>query len=383
MFNFGNNKSNNDSLEPFKKMLLPDFAALDAADKKKSGRNKILKEILKWIKILIYIFFFSMGLYGCGQSLGEYWIQTSTTIGSGLEIGFAPGFTGDYLFDLIANPSGQMLYPFSDFTMAYGPFYGIFVWPFAQLLLHFMYATRMWVAGLNAFVGIFLILLIIKLITFPISIKSNFATEKMTEVQGRVSEINAKYKNVTDMQGRQKKQMEMQDLYRKNNVKPFASFEQIFITLPIFLIVYRVVTIVRPLKASFLFGIWDLSLSPISQIFSSFTNGGWTYIFFVGLVVPAQVLSQKLPQRWVKSRNKNASTVGVANNKQLKKTKMIQNVFTIFMAVITVTTATGVGVYWFFNSLLSLLQSYIVHVIILKRRESGAGARSKLSKLGL
>jgi YidC/Oxa1 family membrane protein insertase len=57
------------------------------------------------------------------------------------------------------------------------------------------------------------------------------------------------------MQGRQKKQMEMQDLYRKNNVKPFASFEQIFITLPIFLIVYRVVTIVRPLKASFLFGI--------------------------------------------------------------------------------------------------------------------------------
>jgi membrane protein insertase Oxa1/YidC/SpoIIIJ len=47
----------------------------------------------------------------------------------------------------------------------------------------------------------------------------------------------------------------------------------------------------------------------------------------------------------VKSRNKNASTVGVANNKQLKKTKMVQNVFTIFMAVITVTTATGVGVY--------------------------------------
>jgi hypothetical protein len=47
MFNFGNNKSNNDSLEPFKKMLLPDFAALDSADKKKSGRNKVLKEILK------------------------------------------------------------------------------------------------------------------------------------------------------------------------------------------------------------------------------------------------------------------------------------------------------------------------------------------------
>ncbi len=383
MFNFGNNKSKNDSLEPFKKMLLPDFAALNKADEKKIGRNKIIKEILKWLKVLIYLFFFSMGLYGCGQSLGEYWIQTSASMGSGLEIGFAPGATGDYIFDLIANPSGQMLYPFSEFTMAYGPFYGLFVWPFAQLLLHFMFATRSWVGGLNAFVGIFLILFIIKIITFPISIKSNFASEKMTGVQGKVAEINAKYKNVSDMQGKQKKQAEMQDLYRKNNVKPFASIEQIFITLPIFLIVYRVVTIVRPLKASFLFGIWDLSLSPISQIFSQFTNNGWTYLFFIALVVPSQFLSQRLPQRWVKSRNKNATTIGVANNKQLKKTKTVQNVFTIFMAIIAITTAAGIGLYWFFNSLLSLLQSYIVHLIILKRRQSGSGARSKLSKLGL
>lgn len=74
------------------------------------------------------------------------------------------------------------------------------------------------------------------------------AAERMSEIQGKIAEINAKYKDAKDPQSRQKKQLETQELYRKHNVRPFAAFEQIFITLPIFLIIYRVVTILRPLK---------------------------------------------------------------------------------------------------------------------------------------
>ena len=85
----------------------------------------------------------------------------------------------------------------------------------------------------------------------------------MSEVQGKISEINAKYKGVTDQAGKQKKQQEIMDIYKKNNVKPFAAFEQMFITLPIFLIIYRVVTIVRPLKSTILFGISIAMLIPI------------------------------------------------------------------------------------------------------------------------
>ncbi len=82
-----------------------------------------------------------------------------------------------------------------------------------------------------------------------------FQTEKMQEIQGKAAEINAKYKDAKDMQSRTKKQQEMTELYRKYNVKPFAAFEQIFVTLPIFLIIYRVITIVRPLKSEILFNI--------------------------------------------------------------------------------------------------------------------------------
>ena len=77
----------------------------------------------------------------------------------------------------------------------------------------------------------------------------------MSEIQGQVAEINAQYKDAKDMQSKQMKQQEIMALYSKNNIKPFAAFEQMFLTLPIFLIIYRVVTIVRPIKVTVLFTI--------------------------------------------------------------------------------------------------------------------------------
>lgn len=375
--------SKNNESNSFQKVILPSFASFYTPNaKSKNIAKKVFKEIFKWVKILVYLFLFGVGLYGCGQSMFEYWVGTSTTIGNGLEVGFLPGTTGNPIYDLSASPSGTY-FPMSDFTMSYGIFYAIFVWPFAQLLLNFMWVTRDWPVGLNAMLGILIILIIIRLITMLISIRSTLQSEKMAEVQGRVAEINAKYKDAKDMQSRQKKQMEIQEIYKKHNVKPFAAFEQIFVTLPIFLIIYRVITILRPLKATELFGIWDLSESPISQIFSNFVDGGWTYIFFLILVIPSQFLSQKLPQKFARKRNRNARTIGNKNQKQLDKTKTIQTVMNVFMAIIAAVSAAGIGLYWFFNSLLSILQSYIIHVIIMKRRKTGSNLDSKLSKMGI
>ncbi len=376
-------KDQHSSSPTIEKMVLPSFASFYSPEEKnKNLAKKILKISLKWIKILLYLFLFGMGLYGCGQTMFEYWVGASTTIGNGLEVGFLPGTTGNPIYDLSAAPTGPY-FPMSDFTMSYGPFYALFVWPFAQLLLRFMYATRDWPVGLNGLIGIIIVLVIIRCITLLISVRSMLQTEKMTEIQGKIAEINAKYKDAKDIQSRQKKQMEIQQMYKKYNVKPFAAFEQIFVTLPIFLIIYRVITILRPLKATVLFAAWDLSESPITQIFSNFTDGGWTYIFFLILVIPSQFLSMKLPQKFAAKRNRNARTVGNKNQKQLDKTKTMQTVMAVFMAIIAAVSASGIGLYWFFNSLLSILQSWIIHKLIMKRRHSNSGLDAKLSKLGI
>jgi YidC/Oxa1 family membrane protein insertase len=75
----------------------------------------------------------------------------------------------------------------------------------------------------------------------------------MTEIQGKIAEINAKYKDQNDPISKQKKTQEVMELYKKNKVKPFAAFEQMFITMPVFMIIYRAITIIRPIKQTFLF----------------------------------------------------------------------------------------------------------------------------------
>lgn len=373
--------ANNDSA---RHLVMPGFANASPTEVKKKQAKKALKIILRIVKILVYLFFFGIGLYGCFQTYTDYWTASSTIIGNGLEIGFSPtsGVT-DPAYTVIYSGNGPYYTLTTEWTLAYGPFYAFFVYPFAMILLYFMYATRSWPVGLNALLGIFLILLIIRLITLAISARSMLQSEKMSEIQGKVAEINAKYKDSKDPQSKKKKQMEMQELYKKNNVKPFAAMEQIFVTLPIFLIIYRVITILRPLKFIIIFNAWDLTQSPISQIFSNFTTTGWPYIFFLIIVLPMQFGSQIVPRILAKKRSRGATTVGVKNNQSMKRMKTMNLVLSIFMAIIAVISASGIGTYWFFNSLFSIAQSLVIHKIIMDRRARGVTVKSKLTKFGI
>ncbi len=348
---------------------------------KKSKAKKVLKFIWKWSKLLLFAFFMLMGLWGCFQSMADNTVSTDVNIGSGLEFGFNFGTTGNWIYDLSSGSLYGQFHTFSDWSLDYGPFYAFFVWPGSWLVLQIMWATNSWVGGLNALLAIFILLTMIRIFSILVTLRSTLQNEKMTEVQGKMSEINAKYKGLTDQASKQKKQQEVMDLYKKNNVKPFAAFEQMFITLPIFLIIYRVVTIVRPFKSTILFGIWNFAYTPMSQIFSNFASGGWTYIFFIAIVIPVQFLSMKLPQRWAKKRNRNAVSSSSKGGKQMKKMNMTQNIFAAVMSLIVVFSATGVGVYWFFNALYSILQSWIMHKVIMRSRSKNSSLESKLNRL--
>lgn len=369
--NLNQNSSSNSSASPF----------WSKPQTKKSKAKSIFKMIWKWFKILLFAFFMLMGLWGCFQSMGDNTVATVVNIGSGLEFGFDFGKTGNWLYDLSAGGLYTQFHSFSSWSLDYGPFYAFFVWPGCWLVINLMWACNSWVGGLNAFLAIFILLLIIRTFSILVSLRSTLQNEKMSEVQGKISEINAKYKGVTDQAGKQKKQQEIMDIYKKNNVKPFAAFEQMFITLPIFLIIYRVVTIVRPLKSTILFGIWNFAYTPMSQIFGNFANGGWVYLFFILLVIPVQFLSMKLPQMWARKRNRNASTVSNKGGKQMKKMNMTQNIFAGVMALIVVFSATGVGVYWFLNALFAIAQSYIMHRVILHSRKKNSSLEAKLDRL--
>lgn len=343
--------------------------------------KKIYKIIIRWLKIIVYAFLLLMGLWGCFQTMIEPETKTSILTGQGLEFGYLP-FHGvnDPRYVLSSNyvnqGTGWYGYSINNYNFDYGPFYALFVWPGASLVLSIMYPMKDAWGAMNALLAIFILLFIIRGVTLLISLHSTFQMERMQETQGKIAEINAKYKGMNDRESMMKKQMETKAIYNKYNVKPFAAFEQIFITLPIFLIVYRVVTILRPLKGAMLFEIWNLSETPLNQVFSNLTNDGWKYIFFILIVVPVQILSQKLPQILSKKRSRNAKAISQKGNDQAKKMNMVQNIMTVFLVFIVVSSATGIGLYWFLSSLFSIAQALIVHKIIMNRRKQNRQDKS-------
>jgi YidC/Oxa1 family membrane protein insertase len=62
----------------------------------------------------------------------------------------------------------------------------------------------------------------------------------------------------------------------------------------------------------------------------------------------------------------------------MKKNQIIQIVMTCVMCGIVAFSPTGVGVYWFLSALFTILQSYIMHTVIIKSRKKGGMLEKKL-----
>ena len=311
-----------------------------------------------------------MGLWGCSQTSFDSTTTQNLNIGCGLEYGYKFGTTGDYNFDVQSAYNFSQYSTFTNWSMAYGPFYAFFIWPAAFFITNFMYITRNYWGGTNTLLSLFILLLIIRGSTLLLSLKSTFHNEKMLEIKSKISQINDKYKDLKDFKSRQMKQYEITSLYKKNKIKPFAAFQQMFLTMPIFLIIYRIVGIVRPVKSSVLFNIWSFSANPLTEVFSNFNRGGWIYIFFLIIVMFGQFFSLKIPQILAKKRYNNSPNLSSNGSGPFNKTKMSQNIFIVVMCLIVVFSPCGVGIYWFLSSIFSVVQSYMLHKILLRRKHA-------------
>lgn len=357
-------------------------------NKLKNNVKKTYTTIKKISKILIYSFLLLMGLWGCFQTMIEPEVKTNLVVGTGLEFGFLTGTT-DFRY-LLSRSSGEYFaFSTNNWTMEYGPFYAFFVWPGASLVLEIMFVFRDAWGGLNALLAIITLVFIIRVLTLAISLRSVTSQERMQEIQPRIAEIKAKYKGLKDMNSRRAQQLEVNNIYQKYNVKPFAAFEQIFITMPIFLIVYRVITILRPLKDTSLFEIWNFSEIPMQEIFGNFMGsddgqlGGWVYIFFLLLIIPIQVLSQKLPQWLSKKRGGQSFKSSTKGQSEMKKTKIIQLVMMVILAFVVISSASGVGLYWGLSSLFSIGQTLFIHWLIVSKGKKTKNSSIFFKEIGL
>ena len=217
----------------------------------------------------------------------------------------------------------------------------IFVKPLAWVILFFGKLTTSF--GL----GLIITSILIRLIVYPLTRKSTVQAENMKKIQPEMQRIEKKYanKDQKDREIMMQKSQEMMALYKKHNVSPMAGCLPALLQLPLFIAFLDAINRVPAIfEEKFL--LFHLGTTPKIGI----TSGNWWYLILTVLVAVTTYFSL----------NKASNNQAVAGNDTAKQTKMMTNVFTIMIIVMSVFMSSALNIYWIVSNLCTLLQNYIV-----------------------
>ena len=245
-------------------------------------------------------------------------------------------------------------------------FTGLIVYPMAWLLNTFVN----WFGGTGVaqVFAILLVTLIIKVLVMLVTFKGTMSTHRMQEIQPEIAKIQAKYGNNKSPEVRQRMGMEMMNVYKKYNIKPFAPFLSLIITFPIFIGMYRAVITTAALRTGSFLGI-VLGTTISSNIFGTFRVGALIIFLFMAA---SQILSMKMPNLLNRKR------MTYEAKKAQKQTSMMTNIFMIMILVMGFMMPATMSIYWIASALVQVLQNVIMHHI--NNAAKGKG-RYKLKKV--
>ena len=197
------------------------------------------------------------------------------------------------------------------------------------LLLDFLYKA----VG-NWGVAIILLVIIVRLLLFPLTYKGMVSMYKLKELAPKMKEIQLKYKNDP-----QKLQMHMMKLYKEHNANPLGGCLPLLLQIPIFYGIYKLLLYSIELKGAQFLWIKDLSVMD-------------PYFILPILMGVTMYLHQKL------------TPTNFQDPMQEKIFKFLPLIFTFMMA----TFPAGLVLYWTVNNILSILQQYIINKMMEKSK---------------
>jgi YidC/Oxa1 family membrane protein insertase len=191
----------------------------------------------------------------------------------------------------------------------------------------------------------------IKTLFFPLANKSYASMAKMKAVQPQMAAI--KERNPDD---RAKQQQEMMELYKREKINPVAGCVPIFIQIPVFFALYKVLfTTIEMRHAPFFGWIHDLSAPDPTNVFNLFGLIPWdpTVVPFIGhfLVLGAWPLVMGVTM-WAQMKLNPAPP----DPAQQMVFAWMPVIFTFMLA----NFSAGLVIYWAWNNTLSVIQQSII-----------------------
>lgn len=207
----------------------------------------------------------------------------------------------------------------------------------------------------NFGVAILLLTVTIKLILFPLANQSFASMAKMKAVQPKVEELRKRFKDDAA-----KQQQEMLALYQKEKINPLAGCLPIFVQIPVFYALFKVLSVTIEMRHAPFFGwIQDLSARDPSSIWTLFGLIPWNpaTLPLLGGILDGPLHLGVLPllygmTMWLQQQ----MNPPPADPVQKQMFAFFPLVFTFVMAPFAV----GLLVYYVWSNLLTILQQYVI-----------------------
>ena len=249
-----------------------------------------------------------------------------------------------------------------------GPFYGIFVFPIA-VITNAILNTIPNLEGWESLITIIIIVVTLSVIMFALNFKNTLQQTKIQELSAKKAVIDAKYapyKGNKQMENRQRQ--EVASLYKKEGISPLAQIGSLFLRMPFFLAMWRVIGSIDHIKTTEWIGInfattsWRALLGNLTQ-----WNNGWSYFPLILTAVGSQLFSTLLPKILTKRRNKDR--MNVQQKEAMKKSDRTQKILMIVTLFFPLITSAGVQVYFIIRSVWTIFEQIITHKLIVKRKK--------------
>lgn len=208
------------------------------------------------------------------------------------------------------------------------------------ILLHFL---ADWTG--NIAIAILLMTVVVRAALFPLTNKSFRSMAKMRIVAPKIKELQEKYKD-----DRATLQMEIYELYKKEDANPFSGCWPMLLQIPIVFALYKVILISVELRHAPFWGwIQDMSAPDPTSIFNLFgllpftppevlMIGAWPVLFCISMIQ----LKRISPPMTDPIQEK------------------LQSYFPFVMTVMLAHFASGLVIYWTWSNVLTMLQQYYI-----------------------
>ena len=207
----------------------------------------------------------------------------------------------------------------------------IFVKPLAFILL--------WLGGI---VGNYAVsLIIIRLISFPLTKKTALQSEMMKKAQPEIEKITKKYKDKQDQESMMRQSQEMMMVYKKYNISPMSGCIFAMLQFPLFIAFFEAVQRTPAIFEGKFLGL-QLGTTPMVGV----TSGTFiAYIILMLLIAGTTFYSFKM------------NLSGANMDPSMKMMPIMMSVIIIITALFM---PSALGIYWVTSNLLTIAQNIVV-----------------------